>query len=218
MFKTIVNNLTGVVHAVDDNYYTNDHTPFAVCGGIRPFTERLTTNSFYRDRDKRNQVVTCKNCLRALRLIPPPAGKRKRPVTPLVAVDGIIEYNKKLIVIERLNPPLGLAWPGGFVDVGETVEDALHREMEEEVNLKIKIVKLVGIYSDPDRDDRGHTVSICYLCEAIAGHPKAQDDAKAVHQYTLSEVLRLKMVLDHDEMLYDALILVQHPLRSRVWN
>ncbi len=133
----------------------------------------------------------------------------KVPVTPLVAVDGIVEHHRKLIIIERKFEPLGLAWPGGFVDVGESCEDALHREMGEEINLKVNIIDRVGIYSGPDRDPRGHVVSICYLCESVAGSPIARDDAKRVKEVTLQEAMELPMVIDHKQMLMDAVNLAK---------
>ena len=92
--------------------------------------------------------------------------------TPFLAVDGIIklydenENFKGIVLIERLNKPFGLAIPGGFVDIGETVEDAVVREMKEETSLEISIESLLGVYSDPKRDDRFHTVSVVYICKA----------------------------------------------------
>ena len=104
----------------------------------------------------------------------------RRPVTPALAVDIIIEMvnhpDRPIIVIERKYPPHGWAIPGGFVDVGETVERAAVREAKEETNLDVKLTELLGIYSDPKRDARGHTVSAVYIAEAT-GNPTAQDDA-----------------------------------------
>ncbi len=130
--------------------------------------------------------------------------------TPFVAVDGIIQlYDEKdrfqgVVLIERKNPPIGLAIPGGFVDIGETVEHALKREMKEETNLDVEILRLLGVYSDPHRDPRFHTVSITYVCKA-KGTPKAQDDAKAVHVFKLEEIPFEKLVFDHAKILRDYL-------------
>ena len=130
--------------------------------------------------------------------------------TPFVAVDGIIQlYDEKdrfqgIVLIERKNPPIGLAIPGGFVDIGETVEHALKREMKEETNLDVEILRLLGVYSDPDRDLRFHTVSITYVCKA-KGTPKAKDDAKAVHVFKLEEIPFEKLVFDHAKILRDYL-------------
>lgn len=128
--------------------------------------------------------------------------------TPFVATDGIIKlYNEKnefqgIVLIERLNRPFGLALPGGFVDIGEKVEDALVREMQEEVTLDVKIEKLLNIYSDPKRDERFHTVSAVYICNAT-GVPKAADDAKKVFVYKLDEIPFEKLVFDHKDILED---------------
>lgn len=132
--------------------------------------------------------------------------------TPYVATDGIIQlYNKKqefegIVLIQRLNEPYGLALPGGFVDIGESVEDALKREMKEEVSLDVNIEKLLGIYSDPSRDKRFHAVSAVYICKA-KGIPKACDDAKEVYVYKLDEIPFDKLVFDHAQILKDFLAL-----------
>lgn len=103
-----------------------------------------------------------------------------RPVTPLIAVDIIIELverpERPIVLIERRNPPHGWALPGGFVDVGETLEHAAVREAQEETGLKVELKTLLGCYSDPARDPRGHTVSAVYVGLA-SGAPQASDDA-----------------------------------------
>ena len=109
-----------------------------------------------------------------------------RPSTPIIAADIIIELldepGRPIVLIERRNPPSGWAIPGGFVDVGETVEDAALREAEEETGLKVKLKALLGLYSDPARDPRGHTVTAVYVAEAH-GKPEAGDDAKDVQVF-----------------------------------
>ncbi len=103
-----------------------------------------------------------------------------RPVTPLLTVDVVIELDGGgIVLIERRNPPPGWAFPGGFVDVGETVERAAVREAKEETGLDVELVELLGVYSDPSRDSRFHTVSIVYVGRA-SGTPHAADDAKNV--------------------------------------
>jgi len=130
--------------------------------------------------------------------------------TPYLSVDGIIKlYNKDdkfqgIVFIQRLNPPYGIALPGGFVDIGESVEDALLREMKEEVSLDVKIESLLGIYSNPKRDPRFHTASAVYICKAY-GEPKAADDAKEVYMYSLDEIPFDKLVFDHAEIMRDFL-------------
>ncbi len=131
--------------------------------------------------------------------------------TPYLAVDGIIqlfdESNnfKGIVLIERKNPPLGLAIPGGFVDVGETVEQAVIREMKEETDLDVEIIRLLGIYSDPQRDPRFHTVSITFVCKAY-GEPKARSDAKEVHIFKLEEIPFDRLVFDHKKILRDYIL------------
>ncbi len=130
--------------------------------------------------------------------------------TPYLAVDGIIKlYDENenfqgIVLIERLNRPLGVAIPGGFVDIGETVENAVIREMKEETTLDITIESLLGVYSDPSRDERFHTASIVYICKAY-GTPKAADDAKEVYVYKIDEIPLEKLVFDHKQIILDFL-------------
>lgn len=135
---------------------------------------------------------------------------RKMIKTPFLAVDGIIklydenENFKGIVLIERLNRPLGVAIPGGFVDIGETVENAVIREMKEETTLDITIESLLGVYSDPSRDERFHTASIVYICKAY-GTPIAADDAKEVYVYKIDEIPLEKLVFDHKQIILDFL-------------
>ena len=135
-----------------------------------------------------------------------------KPTTPLLTVDAVILYNSKdIILIRRKNPPFqgDLALPGGFVDIGETVENACIREAQEETNLKVKITKLIGIFSDPKRDPRGHTVTIAFLCEPVDKRRKlkALDDAADVEIVPLIEIPKLKLAFDHMEIIKAANIL-----------
>ena len=124
--------------------------------------------------------------------------------TPFLTVDGIIKiFNpnfKGIVLIKRKNPPLGFALPGGFVDYGERVEDALKREMKEETNLDVKIEKLLGIYSNPTRDPSLHTASAVFVCKANE-LPKAGDDAKEAFVFKLEEIPWEELVFDHAEIL-----------------
>jgi 8-oxo-dGTP diphosphatase len=128
--------------------------------------------------------------------------------TPFLTVDGIIKiFNpefKGIVLIQRKNPPLGYALPGGFVDYGESVENALKREMKEEVGLDIKIEKLLGVYSNPKRDPRLHTASCVFICHAFE-IPKAGDDAKEAFIFKLEEIPWEKLVFDHRKILEDFL-------------
>ena len=128
-----------------------------------------------------------------------------RPTTPLLAADAIIELidkpDRPIVLIERKNPPYGWAIPGGFVDVGERLEVAAVREAKEEVCLDVSLKALLGMYSDPKRDDRGHTVTAVYVAEA-SGEPQAADDAKNLDIFDLDN-LPENLAFDHRQVLED---------------
>ena len=99
-----------------------------------------------------------------------------------LTVDAIIPYQGKIVVIRRKNEPFKgyYALPGGIVEYGETVEEAVLREVKEETGLDVKIHKLVGVYSDPKRDPRGHFVSICFITLPVGGELKAGSVIKQI--------------------------------------
>jgi 8-oxo-dGTP diphosphatase len=123
-----------------------------------------------------------------------------KPVTPLVAVDIIIEVEGGLVLIERKNPPHGWALPGGFVDVGESVAHAAVREAKEETSLDVTLHEQFFTYSDPTRDPRGATVSIVFVATAT-GTPRAADDARNLAVYALDKLPAL--AFDHAQILAD---------------
>ncbi|MBT5229137.1 MAG: NUDIX hydrolase [Methylococcales bacterium] len=127
------------------------------------------------------------------------------PKTPLLTADIIIELtdlpDRPIVLIERKNPPHGLALPGGFVDEGEPIEVAAVREAMEEVCLQVELITLLGLYSDPGRDPRGHTVTATYIAQAN-GTPQAADDAAKVIVTPLDQ-LPDDLVFDHALMLQD---------------
>lgn len=131
-----------------------------------------------------------------------------RPITPLLAVDVVIELadrpGRPIVLIERGSAPPGHALPGGFVEVGEAVEAAARREAREETALDVRLDVLLGCYSDPARDPRGHTVSLVYVAQAH-GTPAAGDDARAVH-VCLPEDVTLPLAFDHRKILTDYLL------------
>ena len=133
-----------------------------------------------------------------------------KPKTPYLTTDGIVEiYDNSenfigIVLIQRKNEPLGLALPGGFVDIGESVEDAVVREMKEEISLDVKIKELFGVYSDPARDKRFHTASVVYICKAY-GKPVGADDAKEAKIVKIEELELDKLVFDHGKILKEYL-------------
>jgi 8-oxo-dGTP diphosphatase len=126
-----------------------------------------------------------------------------KPVTPLLTVDAIIIHDSKIVFVRRKNAPFKgiFALPGGFVEVGETTEQSVVREALEETGLSIEIVKLLGVYSEPSRDPRGHTVSICYLAKGT-GIPKAGSDAAEVALFAIDGIP--KLAFDHNNILDQA--------------
>jgi 8-oxo-dGTP diphosphatase len=128
-----------------------------------------------------------------------------RPETPALAADIIIELidypGRPIVLIERAFPPYGWAIPGGFVDIGERVEIAAVREAKEEISLDVRLTALLGLYSDPSRDNRGHTVTACYVAEA-SGQPIAADDAKNCQIFNMDALPEL-LAFDHAQVLAD---------------
>lgn len=129
----------------------------------------------------------------------------KRITTPLLTVDIIIRMTDQpgqpVVLIERRNPPHGWALPGGFVDVGETTEKAAIREALEETCLSVQLECLLGVYSDPRRDPRQHTVSVIYIASA-SGTPRAEDDAKNIKLFELNSI-PTKLAFDHSIIVKD---------------
>ena len=123
---------------------------------------------------------------------------------PYVTVDGIVEHGGGIVLIERSNPPLGYALPGGFVDYNESVEDAVVREIKEETNLDFTDIKLFKVSSDPDRDPRFHTVSVIFSGVG-KGTLCAGDDAANAHVIK-SDNIPDTMAFDHREIIEEYLV------------
>lgn len=118
---------------------------------------------------------------------------------PFVTVDGIIRYDSGVVMIERSNPPFGWALPGGFVDYGESVENAVVREIKEETNLDFINFRQFKTYSSPIRDPRFHTVSVVFIGEG-KGQLKAASDAKAAQVFRAA-FLPEKIAFDHRQII-----------------
>lgn len=119
---------------------------------------------------------------------------------PTPTVDIIIEIDDGIVLIERKNPPLGWALPGGFVDYGESFERTALREAQEETQLKVSLTHLLHTYSNPDRDERQHTCSTVYIATA-QGEPVGADDALQAKIFT--EDTLPPLVFDHAEIIRD---------------
>ena len=138
------------------------------------------------------RTVRCTNC----------GGETEHYRNPFPTVDIIIELDDSgIILISRKNYPFGWALPGGFVDYGESLEDAAVREAKEETGLDIKLIAQFHTYSRPDRDLRHHSISTVYIAKA-SGAPRAADDAKEVGIFT-KDALPEPIAFDHREILED---------------
>jgi len=137
-----------------------------------------------------------------------------RPPSPALTVDAVIQHpGLGVVLIRRGNPPFAGSWalPGGFVDVGETCESACRREVREETGLAVEVIDLVGVFSDPGRDPRGHTVSAVYLCRVTGGSLAGGDDAIDARWFDALEGVPL--AFDHAAILAAAGFLPAEPAR-----
>jgi 8-oxo-dGTP diphosphatase len=123
---------------------------------------------------------------------------------PAVTIDIILEKEGKLLMVKRKKDPFKglLCIPGGFVNVGEKVECAVKREAYEETNLQVEPVEILGVYSDPKRDPRGHTISIAFIGKITGGAEKAGDDASSIEWISVNDN-ELQLAFDHRRILQD---------------
>lgn len=121
--------------------------------------------------------------------------------TPYLTVDAIVRYEDGIVLIERKNPPYGWALPGGFVEIGESLEEAAIREVEEETSLKITLIEQFHAYSDPDRDPRFHTATVVFIADGKGKLCGADDAARAgIFSYTR---LPNEIAFDHKKIILD---------------
>ncbi|MGQ4647069.1 NUDIX domain-containing protein [Lyngbya aestuarii] len=137
---------------------------------------------------------------------------------PTPTVDIIVELvdrpHRPIVLIERHNPPLGWAIPGGFMDYGESAQTAAVREAAEEISLSVELIEQFQVYSDPGRDPRQHTLSIVFLA-AATGEPQAADDAKNLGIFH-SWDFPTNLCFDHDQILRDYWRYRHYGLRPRL--
>lgn len=126
------------------------------------------------------------------------------PETPKLMVDVVIPSEEGVVLIRRSSDPFEGRWalPGGSVEVGETVEQAAVREAAEETGLAVEIAGLVGVYSDPERDPRGHNVSVAFLARVLSGQMSAATDASEVQAL---DPYSVELAFDHARIIADAL-------------
>jgi 8-oxo-dGTP diphosphatase len=132
-----------------------------------------------------------------------------RPVTPMLTADAVIvDPERGVVLVRRGREPFAGRWalPGGFVEVGETCESACAREAREETGLEVEPVELLGVYSAPGRDPRGHTVSTVYLCRATGGAVAGGDDAADARWF--ADLAGIELAFDHAAILADAGVLL----------
>ena len=120
-----------------------------------------------------------------------------------VMVDAVVIENEKLLLVTRKKDPFKgfLTFPGGKVDEGEKVEDAVKRELREETSLDIEPTDILGVYSDPSRDPRGHRISVTFIAKVISGEAKPSSDAESIEWLSVNEIKELGF--DHNKILKD---------------
>ncbi len=134
--------------------------------------------------------------------------KMDKPRNPVPTIDIILSENSnsnKVLLIKRKKDPFKdyFSLPGGFVNEGEKVEDAVRREAEEELLVKVEPINILGVYSDPNRDPRGHIMSITFIAKIINGDPKEGDGVAELRWVEIDNLENIKLGFDHSKILSD---------------
>lgn len=126
---------------------------------------------------------------------------------PIPTVDAIIQKSSCILFIKRRKDPYRdhLALPGGFVNQGETIEEAVEREIYEETSLKVHPIDILGVYSDPKRDPRGHIMTVVFIVTILEGTARAGDDAKEIFWVPLEKLNDIQIAFDHKLIINDYL-------------
>jgi 8-oxo-dGTP diphosphatase len=124
---------------------------------------------------------------------------------PVPTVDIILQQESNILLIKRKNDPFKdhLSLPGGFVNEGELVEEAARREMWEETSLTIEPIEILGVYSDPNRDPRGHVLTVVWVAIVVNGVARANDDSIEVQWVPLNDLDSTRLAFDHKQILLD---------------
>lgn len=124
---------------------------------------------------------------------------------PRLAVDVLVAKEDKILLIRRKYDPFKgrYALPGGFVEYGETVEQAAVRECKEETGLDVELEGLLGVYSDPNRDPRGHVISVVFFANPKKGKPTSSNETEDVGYRNMKEIENLELAFDHETIIED---------------
>lgn len=131
----------------------------------------------------------------------------KYKIPSITADIFIFDKNLNFILIKRKNDPYKDYWalPGGFVEYGESVETAAVREAKEETSIDVELKDLVNVYSEPDRDPRGHTITVAYIAKGNMNNMKADSDAKEIGVFSQEKLEEIKIAFDHEKIIKDCL-------------
>jgi ADP-ribose pyrophosphatase YjhB (NUDIX family) len=127
---------------------------------------------------------------------------------PIPTVDAIIHRHSSILLVKRKKDPYKncFALPGGFVNEGETIEDAIMREVYEETSLEVYPIDILGVYSDPTRDPRGHMLTVVFIVLVVkGGNPIAGDDAQEISWIPISKINEIEIAFDHKLLIQDFL-------------